>query len=212
MAINDLAVNITRSGAGVNNLQQNATVTAQNAATSQRSVAAATSGTLTTRTDADTGVITLSGGHGLTSGTGDVFWNDITTGIKGSRRGMTWTVSVNALTVDGGSGDDLPSTSTVMTVMKPVSEALVVVGNNAKWSEVYAQFPALTSGDAYISFLSGVPADIVVYQLSGDVQSDGWLGATLGVTNPFAGVTTATVTYSHGQTSALVMGAILAHD
>lgn len=212
MALNDLTLSITRSGAGINSLQQNATVAAQNAATSQLTVAAATPGTLTTRTDADTGIITLTGGHGLSSGTGDVFWNDVTTGIKGSRRGMTWTVAVNALTVDGGTGDDLPATSTVMGVMVPVSEVMVVVGNNAKWSEVYAQFPALTSGDAYVAFLTSGPADIAVYQLSGDVTSDGWLGATIGLTNPFASVSTATVTYSHGETSALVMGAILAYS
>lgn len=212
MALYDLSATINRSGAGVNNLLQTITVEADSAGSSQRSVDAATAGTLTTRTDADTGVITLSGGHGLSSGTGDVFWNDTTTGIKGSRRGMTWTVSVNALTVDGGAGDDLPDSGTIMGVMVPVSEACVVVGNNAKWSEAYAQFSSINAGDAYVSFLTSAPADIVSYQVSGDNQSTGWLGATVGGTNPFAAVTTATITFSHGETSAVVMGAILAYS
>lgn len=214
MALNDLVVTINRSGAGVNNQQQTTTVAAQNAANSNVSVAAATAGTLTTRTDANTGVITLSGGHGLTNGTGDVFWNDMTTGIRGSRRGMTWTIVTNALTIDGGSGDDLPATSTIMTVMKPVSETINVDGDNAKWSEVYASLTA-TMGYAYIAFLSSVPADLAVYRLlgvGGTQTSDGWLGASIGISNPFAGETVQTVTYSHGETSALNMGAILAHS
>lgn len=64
-------------------------------------------GTLSTRTDADTGVITLNGGaQGITdSDTFNVYWAG-----DDSRTGMTITdVTLGAITVDGGSGDDLPT-------------------------------------------------------------------------------------------------------
>lgn len=70
-------------------------------------------GTLTTRTDDDTGEITVVGGNrGLTtSETVDVYWSG------GSRTGMSITnVAGAVVTIDGGSGDVLPSTSTAMWI------------------------------------------------------------------------------------------------
>ncbi len=66
-------------------------------------------GQLTTRTDADTGVVTVISdsdtGHGITtSSTVDVYWQ------SGQRIGMSVTaVTAKAVTVDGGAGDDLPT-------------------------------------------------------------------------------------------------------
>jgi hypothetical protein len=76
-------------------------------------VAAGKDGTLTTRTDNDTGVVTLGAGHGLVNGDKvDVFWTG------GRRYGMTATVSGNAVTVDLGGGDNLPAASTAVIVCK----------------------------------------------------------------------------------------------
>lgn len=213
MGLNNLTAIIIRSGSGVFNQQQTYTVDAQNASTSNVTVPAATPGTLTTRTDNDTGVVTLSGGHGLTSGTGDVFWNNPTTGTRGSRRGMTWTVNVNELTIDGGVGDVLPEEDTELTVMKPVSETINIDGDNAKWSLAYAAL-TVNMGYAYITFMSDAPADLVVYRLLGATNntSNGWLGETIGTDNPFAGETVASITYSHGETSPIDMIGILAYS
>lgn len=66
---------------------------------------------LTTRTDNDTGVITIVGGNrGLTtSETLNVYWSG------GSRTGMTITnVTGATVTVDGGSGDNLPNNLTLV--------------------------------------------------------------------------------------------------
>jgi hypothetical protein len=65
-------------------------------------------GSLTTRTDADTGEITMStqiAPHGITTGEiVDVVWS------RGWRLGMTvGTVSGNSVPIDGGEGDDLPT-------------------------------------------------------------------------------------------------------
>lgn len=79
------------------------------------SLEAGHAGSLTTRTDNDTGVATLSTGHGIvTSDKVDVFWTG------GLRYGMTATVATNAVTVDGGAGDNLPDALTAVVVCKQV--------------------------------------------------------------------------------------------
>lgn len=72
-------------------------------------------GTLTTRTDNDTGTLTLSSGHGVMTGnTVDVFWND----HANSRLGMTvGTVSGTSVPIDGGTGDNLPAAATAVQVV-----------------------------------------------------------------------------------------------
>lgn len=79
------------------------------------SLPAAKAGSLTTRTDDNTGVATLSTGHGIVSSdVVDVYWSG------GYRRGMTATVSGNLVTVDGGAGSILPVQTTAVTVSKQV--------------------------------------------------------------------------------------------
>lgn len=78
-------------------------------------LAAGSAGVLSARTDNDTGTVTLTAGHGQTSGTFDVFWGGAT---PGCRRGMTGTVTVNALALDVGTGDSLPIATTAVTVCK----------------------------------------------------------------------------------------------
>jgi hypothetical protein len=74
------------------------------------------SGTLTTRTDDDTGVLTLSAMHGVMDGnTVDVFWGE---DGEFSRLGMTvGTVATNDVPIDGGTGDNLPTVSTAVHVV-----------------------------------------------------------------------------------------------
>ncbi len=69
-------------------------------------------GTLSTRTDADTGIATLASGHGITTNdTVDVFWN------AGQIYAMTVTASASTtIGIDGGSGDDLPIATTVIGI------------------------------------------------------------------------------------------------
>lgn len=68
-------------------------------------LAAGNAGTLSTRTDNNTGVLTLGDGHSITTGmTVDVFWDG------GVRYGMTvGTVNVNDVPIDLGAGDNLPA-------------------------------------------------------------------------------------------------------
>ncbi len=81
----------------------------------QPSVAAGKAGSLTTRTDNDTGVATLGAGHGLlTADKVDVFWTG------GRRYNMSATVAGNEVTVDGGAGDNLPAEDTAVVLCKQV--------------------------------------------------------------------------------------------
>jgi len=58
------------------------------------------------KTDADTADCNLPAGHGYSSGKMDVYWSG------GVRYNVDGTVAVNALTLDGGSGDDFPASAT----------------------------------------------------------------------------------------------------
>lgn len=83
-------------------------------------------GTLTGRTDADTGVVTRSSGSKVSDGDlVRVSWGD--DGASNRRDGMTAAVSGNAITVDGGSGADLPALSTAVKVWKYLADASNVV-------------------------------------------------------------------------------------
>jgi len=79
-------------------------------------------GQLATRTDNDTGIITMVGGNrGITdSETVDVYWS------TGSRTGMTITLVAGAdISIDGGAGDNLPSQFAPLTIVVASNKFLV---------------------------------------------------------------------------------------
>jgi len=150
-------------------------------------------GQLTTRTDANTGVLTMASGHGFISTDEiDVFWSG------GSRRSMTATVSVNAVTVDGGSGDDLPTNLTAITAMKPTDVPMVIDGDEI----VFLGINCPKAGYAVFLDDQGMPAEIAAatFELG---ANDGYVwGEGNGVTNPLAGEITSAVRVSHGDSTA----------
>lgn len=111
---------------GGENFVQNKTLSAEAQQGRSVDVPAAKTGTLTTRTDDDTGSLTMEASHGITTGaTLDLYWSG------GSRRGLTvGTVSGTTVPIDGGAGDVLPSAAAAITAMVPVSEAMSVSGTN----------------------------------------------------------------------------------
>lgn len=154
------------------------------------SVAPAKTGSLSTRTDNDTGVLTMANGHGfVTSDKVDVYWSG------GRRLGMTATVSGNAVTVDGGSGANLPVLTTAVTAMKPVEEPVVFSGDNVLGIEM--------SSDAAgtISIVDDEAAVAVSKQIGGETASSErayvWMPSRDPV-NPLSGVTTSLFRFSHG--------------
>lgn len=65
------------------------------------------------KTDANTAAGNLPAGHGLTDGKFDVFWNG------GKRYGVDGTIATNALSLDGGAGDDFPASGDLTVVVCP---------------------------------------------------------------------------------------------
>ncbi|KKK87215.1 hypothetical protein LCGC14_2755450, partial [marine sediment metagenome] len=98
-------------GMGGKQFSESSSITGDGVILHDVSIPAADAGELTTRTDADTGVITVDdSGHAITdSDKVDVYWAD------GSRRGMSVSsVSGALVSIDAGSGDDLPTNGTTV--------------------------------------------------------------------------------------------------
>lgn len=154
-------------------------------------LAAAKVGALTTRTDANTGELTMAASHGITTGVRlDVYWSG------GSRYGMTvGTVATNQVPIDGGAGDDLPADETAITAMIPVEETFDLVGNDA--TAIGA------AGDAAFTvvFVDGSDA---AHLAVAKYAAGGYSWLTGDGTNPIAGDTITDVFLSHGSSSGAV--------
>lgn len=177
--------------------EQAATITSDSTELKSASIPAAKSGSVTTRTDDNTGVVTMSAGHGFTTGQKvDVFWTG------GSRRGMDATVATNAVTVDGGSGDALPVVSTAITAMVPTSVPMAFAGDDLDALSV--ECPLAVSG--WVVFKDAGGTVRASYQIPSGTRAKTW-AKDLGITNPLASQTVATVEFSHGATTAQDMTA-----
>lgn len=151
-------------------------------------VVAANTGTLTTRTDGDTGTLTLLTGHTMMQGdVVDLYWDG------GSLIGTTiGVVSTNSVPFDGGTGT-LPVATTAITA--------------AERTTLDTDF----DGDLLemLSFQCASPATIIVYddeaaltvQLTATNSSYIWANDS-GITNPIAGDTIDYIEVSHGSTAA----------
>jgi hypothetical protein len=135
------------------------------------SVPSPNGGPLTTRTDADTGTVTMDdSGHSIETGdTVNVYW------AGGERIGMTvGTVSGTSVPVDGGSGNDLPAQDTDVFVSLDSGEELAVLigggGGGTANVETAGALARVVLGGATCS-----PA-ILVTSVEGDPDS---LGGTL---------------------------------
>lgn len=182
------------------------TVTADGAVLKNITVPAAKTGTLTTRTDADTGTLTMAGGHGITTGARlDLYWTG------GMRRGITvGTVASNSVPIDLGSGDDLPGTSTAITAMVPVEEPFVVTGDDAQAVACYSD----KSGQ--IVFAESDNSEVKAYAMGGALgseQSAVW-NSTRDSVNPLASgaITKAFFSHSSSTDSAAMRALVLITD
>lgn len=161
-------------------------------------VPAAKSGQLTTRTDADTGVLTMAGGHGIQQGDRlDVYW-----GSFSGRRGLEVTsVDGNLVSIDGGAGDDLPTNLTAITAAVPVQETFACDGDDV--------VALLLWGDQRGTIVIADADDAELYAQSvGSTTNAGrsavWHAGRDPV-NPLAGVTLATAYFSHRATTSATL-------
>ena len=160
---------------------------------------AAQTGTLTTRTDNDTGVATLSTGHGIVNGKVDVYW------AAGVRYGMDATVATNAVTVDGGAGDNLPTESTAVTVVIPTAVEVNFDGDTLEIIGIFYRNPSDTGAKAHLSLTDAGAAIIKELDLVHETALGGvnnvW-NIEAGDTNVFTGNRITAGSASHDSTSA----------
>lgn len=108
------------------------------------------------KTDADTAACNLAPGHGYSTGKMDVYWTSGTTGLE-RRYDVDVTVTGDALTLDGGSGDDFPETDdTTVIVCTHQQINMAIDGDNVD----------------VIAALAGVRAHIHAEDADGDVIGD----------------------------------------
>lgn len=179
------------------------TVTGENFVGSQppSGIPAANAGTLTTRTDNDTGTVTLSGGHTVVNGRVDAYWAD------GSRIGMTATVTVNSVVIDGGAGDNLPAQDAAIRLTNPTEGNIDFTAAAAVGAIVYSQLGG-SDYPATVVFAESDDSTVATYELTATVPNQEWSQAA----TPF-GADVAKVFFSQGNTDAVrVVGAVILYD
>lgn len=186
----DMAYSRGLTGSGLT-FTLSSTITSDAAIPFSISVAAAKTGTLTTRTDANTGTLTMAADHGITTAARlDLYWTG------GSRRGITvGTVSVNSVPIDLGSGDDLPAQDTAITAMVPTEQALAVTGDNV----VSIAVSCPVGGTVVFADVSNAELYATVRPSTAPTWT--WVSAD-GGTNPLASDAVTKVFLSHGSSAA----------
>lgn len=169
------------------------------------SLGKAFTGSLTTRTDNNTGIVTVDDAD-HTIQDGDLiclFWEGDT---PGRRRRMTADVTGAAVTIDLGAGDNLPvaDTEVIICTMEPVN--INVVGD-----DVQAILLGANGAECLYSFMdnAGTPAECLYVDVE---ANDAYVWTSnLDVTNPIAGDTTTKVYCGHNNTSGaqICNGAVL---
>ena len=146
-------------------------------------------GTLSTRTDDNTGEATLSTGHGITDGMiVDVYW------AAGCRYGMTvGTVATNVVPIDGGAGDNLPTESTAVVLTEQVIINTAIDGDASSLLAVsFESTDTASTAKASIDFQDS--SDTSIEQLDLVVNQPQVFDLGAGGTNPFTGNP---ITHSH---------------
>ncbi len=177
--------------------EQLTSVVADNKVGSSAPVTAAKTGVVAVKTSASVGTLTLQASHGIVDADKiDIFWSG------GQRRGcLVGTVSVNSVPITSGSGDDLPVATTVLTVMKPHEEVLVVTGNNVAGIHVVSPqkgFVVFTeAGGTVIKAIKIDDGGDAYFWFDDSAASNPMFGA-----NPLAAATVGKVLTSHDDSTA----------
>lgn len=163
----------------------------------QTAVPAAKIGQLTTRTDNNTGTLTMASGHGITTGARlDIYWTE--GGVKGHRRGVTvGTVAGLSVPFDLGAGDNLPTNLTAVTACVPQEEDFLVTGDNTQY------IGAKSSRRGIIVLAQSDDTELLAVATEIEGSTGGgyqWFDGN-GVTNPLAGASIAKVFFSNGDSA-----------
>ena len=187
----EVTATITRAGA--------LAITARFGPNENDTFPAGKAGTLTTRTDDDTGILTVAEGHGITdSDTVDIYWDG---GVQygADVTGTTGTT----ISIDLGLGDNLPSESTVIVVTKRITVDFDIDGDNVKM----LAFSATTRAHCVLA-----KNDDTVIKAQELTANEPWQWVSdQGITNPLTGDPIGKAEISNGSTTdgAFFLGAII---
>lgn len=150
------------------------------------------------KSDADTAACNLTTGHGIVTGKVDVHW--VLGGVYYNRFNVDATVTVDAVALDGGVGDDFPASATATCVLTtPVSITLTIDGDEL---EILGMFASA------VDPASVAHAHVLCQDVSANAISDIDLAANVpqiwdiagNSTNVFTGAIIRTVKASNGST------------
>lgn len=150
-------------------------------------------GTLSTRTDDDTGVLTVGADHGITdTDTVSVFW------AGGSRQGMDVTATTaTTISIDLGAGTVLPAATTAIVVDKERTHNVGIVGDELKVLAITC------NRRSSVEFFSAADASLLKYDMAASEGRLWYSGAD--VTNPLAGDTVAYIKAANGEATAATL-------
>jgi len=166
-------------------------------------VSANNTGTLTTRTDDNTGVATVQSSHSIqTADVVDVYWSG------GVRYGMDATVSGNTITVDGGAGDNLPTQDTAVTVVEQtVVDDMPIDGDECSVVAIIYDNSSDSGAKAHIDFQDSGNNTIREVDMTESQNKDGydWVNISGGDSNVYTGnpITQAKVSHDSGYAATL---------
>jgi len=197
-----MAVSVFRTSIGGSTFNSVITKVDELEAVFTKTLPAGNVGTVTTRTDADTGILTVASGHGITdSDFVSVFWEG------GHRYGVDVTATTaTTISIDLGTGTDLPLVTVAIVVSKEETHSIAITGNQL------IMFAIDSINKATINFRDGSNASLLFYHL---LANEGrlWI-KDIDVTNPLAGDVVASVIIANGGTVALTLsiGMLLSTD
>lgn len=144
------------------------------------------------KTDANTAACNLTAGHGVVTGKVDVYWTG------GKRLGVDATVTVNAIALDGGAGDDFPaSADATVRLMNPVQINTAIDGDAIVIIVCAIEVADKNAVDgAYIEFRDAA-ADVIATMTNAVNQPD-VCDVEGGATNKYTGDPIAVAYASHG--------------
>jgi hypothetical protein len=151
-------------------------------------IPAATAMATWAKTDANTASGTLAEGHGLATGTYDVYWTG------GVRYGVAVTITTNAVALEGGAGTDFPASDTAVNISEQISIPEDFDGDDL------LVICAKSDQRCHLSFLDSGTAVLKAKELTANMP---WLWFSAnGDALPITGNAVASVKASNGSTTA----------
>lgn len=196
MATGTVAVVASVAGVAIN---ETVTETGDNAQVFEVSMPAGKVVTSWVKSDADTAACVLPGSHGYSDGKFACFWDG------GRRYDVDGTIVTNALSLDGGVGDDFPDSATVGVVVCPPQEVNAAIDGDA------LQLLALVADQAASVYCEDADGDSIgEFELTADLPYVYYQSS--GVATPLTGDPVTTLWVANGSATAGTLTILVLQD